>query len=610
MSMTVTPVHPTIAVGVGFDTARYGHHVTFLRADLQPACPAFEFAESRAGYDRVRRQFQDLTRPDAAVHFHIRLDAAGQYATNLETFLRSLPFAKTLTIGEPARNQDYRKALFPKRKADPVESLCAARFALVEKPPASADTASTYYPLREVVHRLQGQVRQSTRLNNQLHNLLARVFPELAFHAADLKARWVLQLLQQYPTPARLARAYRASLTAIPFLTEQTADQIQAQAATTVASFTGDTAHLLVRQLVTQLRHSLAEESHLGDVLAAAYRALPQPNHLDSIPGVGLTTAAVLTAKIVTIDRFAGPAQLVSYFGVFPQQDCSGLGKNGLPKPGRPTHMSRKGNDLVRKYLWNAARAGITHNPALRALFRRLRGRGVRGDVALGQCMRKLLHLVYAVWKTDRPFDRDHYPWEPAPPAADADEKTAGHKPDSCPQRSVVTAVPSTIPVHASPHQSPTAPVGPEATEASAGGIDFAALRKQVRMAQVLAHLGWLSKLKGSGPQRRGPCPLHGCAAASARSFSVHLGKDVFQCFHPPCAAHGNVLDLWAAVRGLSLYQAARDLTTTLQIELPTVPGTEKRYYERAAVSKKHNGAAGVKLQVATQRSFFQGART
>jgi transposase len=122
------------------------------------------------------------------VHFHIRLDAAGQDATNLEAFLRSLPFPKTITVGEPARNQDYRKALFPKRKADPLESLCAARFALVEKPAATPDTAAVYYPLREIVHRLQGQVRQSTRLTNQLHNLLARVFPELALHAADLKA--------------------------------------------------------------------------------------------------------------------------------------------------------------------------------------------------------------------------------------------------------------------------------------------------------------------------------------------------------------------------------------------------------------------------------------
>jgi transposase len=93
--------------------------------------------------------------------------------------------------------------------------------------------------------------------------------------------------------------------------------------------------------------------------------------------------------------------------------------------------MSPKGNDLVRAYLWNATRAALRHNPVIAALYRRLKAKGKRGDVALGQCMRKLLHLVYAVWKTDQSFDRDHYPWEPAPPpAADGDDKTAGHKPD------------------------------------------------------------------------------------------------------------------------------------------------------------------------------------
>ena len=95
MSATTSSSRPSLCFGVGFDTARYGHHVTFLREDLQFACPAFDFSESREGYDRVRQQFQDLQPLDRPVHFHIRLDAAGQYATNLESFLRQLPVAKT-----------------------------------------------------------------------------------------------------------------------------------------------------------------------------------------------------------------------------------------------------------------------------------------------------------------------------------------------------------------------------------------------------------------------------------------------------------------------------------------------------------------------------------
>jgi hypothetical protein len=102
---TTLPAAPTVPIGVGFDTSRYGHHVTFLREDLQPACPPCEIAESRQGYDQLLHQFQRLQQRVGAVHFHIRIDAAGQYATNLETFLRGLPFPTTITIGEPARNQ-------------------------------------------------------------------------------------------------------------------------------------------------------------------------------------------------------------------------------------------------------------------------------------------------------------------------------------------------------------------------------------------------------------------------------------------------------------------------------------------------------------------------
>ena len=103
MSLSTTALSTT-AIGVGFDTARYGHHVSFLRDDLQPACPPFEFVESRQGYDRLLQQLRQFHEGSPGVHFHMRLDAAGQYACNLAAFLRGLPFTKTITVGEPARN--------------------------------------------------------------------------------------------------------------------------------------------------------------------------------------------------------------------------------------------------------------------------------------------------------------------------------------------------------------------------------------------------------------------------------------------------------------------------------------------------------------------------
>jgi putative transposase len=100
--------------------------------------------------------------------------------------------------------------------------------------------------------------------------------------------------------------------------------------------------------------------------------------------------------------------------------------------------------------------------------------------------------------------------------------------------------------------------------------IDFATLRRQVTMEQVLRHLGHLDCLRGSGPQRRGPCPVHGSSHAGSRSFSVHLEKNVFRCFSAECNAQGNVLDLWAALHGLPLAEAANHLAQTFGLDLPS----------------------------------------
>jgi Uncharacterized protein conserved in bacteria (DUF2333) len=109
-------------IGVGIDTARYGHRVAFLRPDRQPAAKPLTELESRAGYQALQERLEQLHQQHPQARFHVRMDAAGQYAANLEHFLRGLPLPLTLSIGEPKRNKDYQKAHFPKRTTDDTES--------------------------------------------------------------------------------------------------------------------------------------------------------------------------------------------------------------------------------------------------------------------------------------------------------------------------------------------------------------------------------------------------------------------------------------------------------------------------------------------------------
>jgi transposase InsO family protein len=106
------------------------------------------------------------------------------------------------------------------------------------------------------------------------------------------------------------------------------------------------------------------------------------------------------------------------------------------------------------------------------------------------------------------------------------------------------------------------------------GKVDFAAIRSQVTIGQVLHRLGHLDRLQVIGSERRGPCPIHACDDSHSRSFSANIEKNVFHCFSPGCGAGGNVLDLWAAVHKLPLSEAASDLIEKFHLD---VRNPEKR---------------------------------
>lgn len=566
----------TVSVGVGVDTSRYGHYAAFLDEQLQTAAPDLEVIESAAGYAKLRQRFADLVNRHGRVHFHVRLDAAGLYADNLLAWLNALVIDGadfSVSCGDTQRNKNYRVAVYGHQKSDPVEARSCARYALTERPRPAAAVALELLPLRQVAGRLQAVVRQRTRLINQLHQLLARTYPELAVLVRDVGTGWVLELLTRFPTARLLARATAGDLEAIPYLPHGRVAEFLAAARASIGSLAGPVAEDLVRDQVRQVRDAGARQKRLETLLVAAYRDLPADNHLATIPGIGDVTAAILTAFVLDVDRFATPGRLVNYFGVLPVEASSGVDRDGTPRGPKRYRMSPRGNDLVRRYLWMAALSAARHNPACRGLYARVRAKHPdRPSVAIGHVMRKLLHLAFAVWKTGKPFDPKHYPWEAPADAPTADgsmeekARAAGHTPGE-PAGSVVTAT-----------RAATVPDPAPAVESPAAGawLDFAHLKRQLSMARVLDHLGLTGRLKGAGPQQRCACPIHR-GDGRGRTFSVNLETNAYQCFDAKCASRGDVIDLWAALHQRDLRGAARDLVTVFNLEPCPAGGTEKR---------------------------------
>lgn len=124
-----------------------------------------------------------------------------------------------------------------------------------------------------------------------------------------------------------------------------------------------------------------------------------QQRLLCSIPGVGVWTAARVLAEIEQVRGVVDARQLAAYAGLTPCERTSGSSVH------HPPRLAKTGNSRLRRTLYFPAMVAMRHNPAVHALAERLRARGKRPMVIVGAAMRKLLHLIYGVLKSGKPFD-------------------------------------------------------------------------------------------------------------------------------------------------------------------------------------------------------------
>lgn len=122
---------------------------------------------------------------------------------------------------------------------------------------------------------------------------------------------------------------------------------------------------------------------------------------LDSIPGIGPATIPVLIGLLGDVSRFTSTKHCVSYAGLTPVTDTSGVRRGA-------TRLSKRGPALLRKALYMPAVVAMKHNPVLRDFAKRLKARGKTGKAVVCAVMRKLLSIACAVLRSGRPFDPNH----------------------------------------------------------------------------------------------------------------------------------------------------------------------------------------------------------
>ena len=154
-----------------------------------------------------------------------------------------------------------------------------------------------------------------------------------------------------------------------------------------------------VDRVLATLRRELAElDGEIGDAIRQTPAWRRAENLLKSVPGVGDVTARTLIADLPELGTLRR-RQIAALVGVAPFNRDSGRMR------GRRTVWGGRAD--VRASLYMAALVASKHNPVLKAFYQRLIADGKLKKVALTAVMRKLLIILNAIL-------RDQKPWQTA----------------------------------------------------------------------------------------------------------------------------------------------------------------------------------------------------
>ena len=142
-------------------------------------------------------------------------------------------------------------------------------------------------------------------------------------------------------------------------------------------------------------------ESEIREMIKSDEKLNRKVENINSIPGVALITIATVVAETNGFASILNQKQLTSYAGYDVKLRESGKYKG-------KSKISKQGNTHIRRVLHFPAQTAITYNKPIGVFYERVNAKKVKKMIAGVAVQRKLLCLMYTIWKTDRVFDPNY----------------------------------------------------------------------------------------------------------------------------------------------------------------------------------------------------------
>lgn len=385
---------------VGIDVAKDKHDCFIISSEGEVLADVFTVSNSREGFEHLLQTINTCTGIGNS-KIKVGLEATGHYSYNLLGFL--LDNGLTTYVINPLHTNLYRKSQsLRKTKTDRVDARTIASM-LMSDVSLKPYTNIAYHnsELKSLTRYRFDKVSERANLKTSVSRLVNILFPELEKLLPTLHTASSYALLSELPSAKHIADVHLTHLTNLLYTASKgrynrdKAIQIRETARNSIGTYMPAKA-LELKHTIKLIRELDSEIDEINIAIKEIMDKIDSP--ITSIPGIGLSMAAMIIAEIGDFNNFDSPDKILAFSGLSPSTYQSGKLNNCY------SHMEKRGSRYLRYALFNATKFVCNWDSNFAAYLAKKRSEGKHYNVAISHAAKKLVRLIFAMQKTGQPY--------------------------------------------------------------------------------------------------------------------------------------------------------------------------------------------------------------
>jgi len=383
----------------GIDIGKFRHEACMIDETGRQLAKTFSFANTTDGGEKLLEYIKQNNSDNQVVV--VGMEATGHYYLSLYCFLFDQGYQ--VNVINPIQSDAIRNLFLRKTKNDAKDSFLIAETIRIGRFSSAPLADEDILSMRQLCRHRMDLVDYIADQKRKIIGVMDRVFPEYQHIFSDMFGKTSTELLNKAVTPEELLAIDTNELCKLlkknsrGRFGEAKVEELRNAAKRSFGITIGTTAFSMqLRQLlemITLLEKQLIE---LEEEITQYLRKMD--TYITTIPGIGDVLGAIILSEIGDVSRFAEPKKLVAFVGVDPSVKQSG------EFTGTQNKMSKRGSPHLRRAFFLAANVASFRDPVLSAFYQKKKSEGKHHYTAIGAVARKLIGIVYAVLRDNKPY--------------------------------------------------------------------------------------------------------------------------------------------------------------------------------------------------------------